>query len=426
MENNTSPIPIGSIVALKSHPFFSDSDSDSVLISGEPTMISPLMVVTEILLDRKPFYEDHTGMEISNKETYQCKCIWYSLKSHQFEEVWLSSRLIKKINQFPDSVANIEETFAYGTTVSLKTNRIELGKKKSSFKKSSKDQDNLTTTTGLLSFTSPAMQVIGNVKNESKEPLIDQKTGLTKRWISNKLVKCKYYNPQTDKLSEIILPTECLNPIVTADTALIESLKEMILNSILFKSKSTSGLITILKPIAIHFKAGMHFLECKDYVMNTVSELQIHTKSQFLDKTRIEEYLPRFERTKSMLDLKEMNVDNLKKLPQDKLWRITYKDNQDVITKRTIFNPDYLIYRTKGTSSRTTKRIDYIKANCLLRNRDERYFRVDRITLLEVLDIESSNYMISQAPTRKVKKASNKKASTLKAPAKGLPRIAKK
>jgi hypothetical protein len=84
-----SKFSLGDIVALNSHPY--DQFLTSVIISGEPQLLSPLMVIIEVLNDTRNQYDEKTGEEISKTGNSQCKCIWFSNKSHQFEETWVSS-----------------------------------------------------------------------------------------------------------------------------------------------------------------------------------------------------------------------------------------------------------------------------------------------------------------------------------------------
>ncbi|HYG16139.1 MAG TPA: hypothetical protein VEC12_10340 [Bacteroidia bacterium] len=79
---------LGCIVALKSHFFNSGDQSNVVLLSGEPQLMPPLMVVTEKLKVTKKSFEENSGLETSVIGEFQYKCLWFSNKSFQFEDAW--------------------------------------------------------------------------------------------------------------------------------------------------------------------------------------------------------------------------------------------------------------------------------------------------------------------------------------------------
>lgn len=134
MTSNTPSI--GDIVALNSHPYH--STQTNILIGGEPQLTSPLMVVVETVGDAQNSFDENVGMQIHDKgKSCQCKCIWYSTKSHQFEEVWISSKVLKKttpkdLNHTIDKQKFIDKSIGYGSLVTLKTSALEIAKQKSS------------------------------------------------------------------------------------------------------------------------------------------------------------------------------------------------------------------------------------------------------------------------------------------------------
>ena len=79
MANDTTPekhpFKLGDVVALSSHPF--TSSNHSILIGGEPQLISPLMIIVEIIGDSQNLYDENVGNQIQGKGglTAQCKCI---------------------------------------------------------------------------------------------------------------------------------------------------------------------------------------------------------------------------------------------------------------------------------------------------------------------------------------------------------------
>ena len=386
---------IGSIVALNTHPFFTGANKDLVVISGDTSTISPLMVITEILLESKSLFDENVGDQIVKKGSFQYKCLWYSSKYGQFEDAWFSSRLIRFLEINDNSVGN--KQFSYGKSVGFKTLNIELGKKKSTLNYADDFSKKETKTiAAMLTFSSPVMQIIGFVKSDSKEPLIDHKTGEEKRKISSQLVKCKYYNSISDKFSEVLIPIEALVVNVAINNETLNKLDTSIRDKCFFEVKSESLLFkrTIVKPLKINYKSGNYYLEAEDYLENRIIEILI---TPGISDYKIIDYkfdqLPNFILGKSKrLNIDWLNKETLEALPQNMYWRIKYKDYNDKVTSRTIYSPTYFVERIKDETKKF-KSIDYVAAKCIRSNNEERYFRIDRIQKLEVIDIEVSENM---------------------------------
>jgi hypothetical protein len=395
---------IGAIVALNTHPFFEQHNKDSILISGDTDALSPLMVVVETLKEGKEIFDENSGMQLLQPGTYQCKCIWYSQESSQFEEAWISSRLLKLI----DAQLTITDlsSLPYGTSVVFKTAPIEVSKMKVSLKQTGTNSiEKNKAVTGLVSYTSPVMQVIGTAKSDSKEPFIDPKTGKLKREISKKLIKCKYYNAVSDKFSEVQIPIEALTIVHTIHKQYLDLLEKYILKGCHLKTKSPNELFnqTIIKPTRIIYKLGNYYLEAKDYLENKTIEILIkESEEQFTLIDQEFEHLPRFEPNGNQLTIISINKDTLPDVPADNFWRIKYKDTSDNFTTRTIYNPEFFkMFTSDVDEDGEPITIDYIRATCLLRNHADRYFRIDRIQKLEVLDLIVSE-TIKGSPTMPV------------------------
>lgn len=99
--------------------------------------------------------------------------------------------------------------------------------------------------------------------------------------------------------------------------------------------------------------------------------------------------MPVIEQKGASLVFKAINKTNLNKLNKGCYWRIKYKDFNDKITTRTIYKPFFFILGELDKEGNKIS-IDYLKANCILRNHEERYFRIDRIQKIEVLDLSFS------------------------------------
>jgi DNA-binding Xre family transcriptional regulator len=388
MENTSTSekhnFAIGDIVALSSHPF--SGFQHDILIGGEPQLISPLMIIVEILGDSQNLYDENVGNQIQVKggSTAQCKCIWYSSKSFQFEEAWVSSKLLKKINYKNNSISNEKDEqgkskhIQVGTLVTLCTAQLELKKLKSSYKsEGGKERSSINP---LLSFVSPIMQIIGTAKNESKEPLYDSKTGNKKKEISELLIKCKWFNPSSEKFSEKLIPIEALTLIPQVDEEKLKEIATFIKKGVPIVIKF-NGKETIFMPAKIIYTHGFYKLSGYDYLSNTVKEFLIDDKL-ILDKKDENVFI---NKVPNFVDAKLKNEKYLSQLEtvikdaitENNYVRIKYKDRNNNVTLRTIKN-----FKTEPENE-----VIYLIGHCILRNA-ERNFHIDRIQFLEVLNLK--------------------------------------
>jgi hypothetical protein len=396
---------IGTIVTLSSHPYFPDLNKTiQPVLSGEPQVLPPIMVITEMVKDGRNSFEENSGIQITDKSSYQCKCVWFSQKTHQFEEAIISSKILKQI---PHSEEQLEDSIKVGQTVRFITVDHELGKKKSSFKKFG----NLTedkTITALLSFVSPLLEVIGTVRNDNKEPIFD-KFNQRKRWFTEKLIKCKYYNFFSEKFSEIVLPVETLEIARKPNRDLLMTISKAIeegkfLKALSPKATDNISTTTIIKPERINSRNGKYFVDCYNYLKNRTEEIPIDYEDvikhdgdgvlinqfEIIEELFINE-LPSFNEIGQKIDFKTINKKNIDSLDEKKYWRIRYKSQNDDITERTIikekiFSSDIPLNKEDDIEDDSTKKIEYLKAKCLLRDAD-RYFRIDRIQNIKVLNL---------------------------------------
>ncbi len=373
MPSNTPTI--GDIVALNSHPYH--STQTDILIGGEPQLIPPLMIVVEIVGDANHSYDENIGMQIQEKgKSCQCKCIWYSTKSHQFEEAWLSSKVLKsiKIQETKDSIV---KSIEYGSLVTLKSAQLELSKQKSSF--SIESQREKPTINPFLSFVSPVMQVIGTKKNDSKEPKFDSKTG-NARSISELLVKCKWFNSSSDKMSEKLIPIEALVIIPPVDEDVLNQIQGLIASKSYLKVKIGSKEI-VFTPQRIKYTHGFYSVFGYDHLQNRVIEIELGDLQMPFEKYElIQELYPNFKLDEHPDSQIEAGIK--KAIEQKKYIRIKYKDRVGNVTKRTVAPNDTHIILEPFTNDSI-----YLIGYCLLRNA-ERYFKIDRISSLEIFDFE--------------------------------------
>lgn len=366
---------LGDIVALKSHPY--TSELQNILISGEPQLVSPLMIIVEIIKDSQDVFDEFTGVNLQLKgKTANCKCIWYSSKSSQFEEAWLSSKLLKLVKRRGKAIAKSD---VIDSLVTLSTAQMELAKVKSSL--NIENENKRTNLNPLLSFVSPLMQVIGVPKNDKKEALYDVKTGNKKKEISEQLVKCKWFNPSSDKMSEVLIPIEALS--------IIPAIEEEALNKYATYVKNKQHLLitiednqTILLPQKIKYLHGIYFIVGYDYIKNKIREFEISKLNSVKPIHPFVKQVPNFKDSElKSLELKEQTKRLITEGSNDRKYlRIRYKDRNNNLTIRTIKN--YSIESISIENSQT----EYLTGFCELR-KDERHFQLERIQSVEILNI---------------------------------------
>ncbi|RYE51955.1 MAG: hypothetical protein EOP48_17490 [Sphingobacteriales bacterium] len=146
---------------------------------------------------------------------------------------------------------------------------------------------------------------------------------------------------------------------------------------------------SIIMPLKIVYKGGFYYLESKDYLLNKIIEVPITGVGEAYEgEAKIVQSLPRFDETGGKhLRFYSVNKIELEKLDSGKFWRIKYKDFHDNVSQRTIYNCSFLLSKETNAEGDAVD-VDYIKANCLLRNKEERFFRIDRIQAIEVLGLE--------------------------------------
>lgn len=373
---------LGDIVALKSHPY--TSELQNILISGEPQLVSPLMIIVEIIKDSQDVFDEFTGVNLQLKgKTANCKCIWYSSKSSQFEEAWLSSKLLKLVKRRDKTIAKSD---VIDSIVTLSTAQMELAKVKSSL--NIENENKRTNLNPLLSFVSPLMQVIGIPKNDKKEALYDVKTGNKKKEISGQLVKCKWFNPSSDKMSEALIPMEAL--------CLIPSISEAMLNEYATFAKEKQHLTitiegssyqTIFLPQKIKCSHGIYFIAGYDYIKNRICEFEISKLSNIKLESAFVKQAPNFKDSElKVLTLREQNKRLITDGLQGKKYlRIRYKDKHNNLTLRTLKNYSTEIITTTGINFEE-QFTEYLNGFCQLR-KDERHFQIERIQSVEILNI---------------------------------------
>ncbi len=404
--------PIGTIVALKSHPF---SENLSVVFGGDPQHVSPLMVVCEVVLNNKFTHDEHSGIELSNKHTHLYRCTWFSSKNYKFEEEWLSGRLLKKVCSTEGNVSLVNRSFV-GANLALRTLQLESKKLKTSLNGDSSSGEFRKKLTAIMDFVSPIMQFSGTLKFESKEPTFDPKTQTRRRYVPSDLVKCKYYNPVSEKFSEYVLPVECLTLLPEVSNEKKELInwyvqsKALIAKIELLESENGTKKVidSVLIPKRLVHKFGLFFLECFDCYSNNGTEIQIDSNHEQFQLLQIYNAFNPFSIVDGVINYTDFSEFELRKLLRF--------HNDDTKNISTIQNENSLFFRIRyrGASGTETLRIvrgcrffssdikmpsdnnaderyfGYMEAYCHLRQAN-RNFRTDRIVSFEVLCSKKSD-----------------------------------
>lgn len=392
---SVSLLGLGDVVALKSHPF--SEEFSTAVLSGDPQLVSPLMIIVEYIEESKDQFDEKTGALITQKGSRQCKCLWFSTKTYQFEDAWISSRLLKIIVKNDrllekEDMLSVSDSSTYQEyfNVSLKTTELELSKRKSSLTSEIGNRifsrDSKTIINSLVSFVSPVMEVLQIVElkdTEQKEAKFDTRTGRQKRFTSKWAVKCKWFNPISDKMSEKFLPIDALKIIRKPELTVLLRLEKVINDEKYLKLKVGEN-ETIVQPLAIIFKSGEYLLNAYDYKENKLVEVDINAISYDTMETYYWVKAPTFDFLRSGVGGKtivEEFQECIKHAEEKKaLLRIEYINKNGKLSFKTL--KSYKIFNfLEGEKS-----ILYLSGYCLSK-KEERTFRLDRVQNLAILDL---------------------------------------
>ena len=396
-------IKIGDILTLKNHPY--TSGNTQVKISALAQMTPPLLVVTEILNNSKPF-DALTG----EKNIKQIKCIFYSHKNHKFESYWFNTDQLKTIldqNENPSvsstnkdtlhEIKTVDENDLRGlgikilkssslfdlkkeyinSQVILKSCDYELGKQKSTFEKN--ENKSSQKINAHLDFVPPVLTVI-DVKLNDEKITYNPKTGNQNKISSYFYLKCKWYNPLSGAFSEDFLPIEAVNIIpeiqsIDGVSILISSnnLLKLNINKHIELQCSKTLNHTYIQATDLVFNHYKYKLKYFDFLKNIYSEIdlsEVNLKdTQISLDNIITDKVPEFDPIlKDFTSIKDFTFE------KDKYYRITYSDILGRVTDRVIFVKEFI-------------KDKIVIADCLLRNGEERHFRIkDGIKKIEALD----------------------------------------
>jgi hypothetical protein len=417
-DNQSLDLNIGKIVSIKTNHLKSVEQYETVFLGGEPTYITPLMVIKEVLIINSEKIDEDSGEIRNAKGNLQFKCIWFSNKSFKFEEAWFFENELDYINIDKKDLPSLK----FGDNVVLKTNFLEL-KKRKTYLEIDKEKSN-NKASALLNFCSPVFIHIGFANVEKKEPVIDPANGKPKRAYCSKMVKLKAFNVREDKYSEFLVPIEAVEKIVIPHEIIEKVSKSIQTNSndetnkhYLIKNDKNYG---VYKPLQIISISNHYNLKCenifdqKNYDIslneNKVQEIGIPFHVSFYPDIKdvsgkfmvisILEYLLDTESSALRELFIELSEKGESTNLQQSIYKIGYKNKHEKYTNRFVIpfklikiektekveNSDSTIEGESKSTKKKEEKIDYyLRAFCLLRN-DYRYFNIDRMQYLEIHD----------------------------------------
>lgn len=143
----------------------------------------PYMVVLEVVKEK-----------IEGASRFKYHCVWFiRRKVWEFKYAWLTSVTLDRVPKKNEEIA--PPKFEIGSTVLL----------------SSIDNEEDADTKILTEFCPPALIITGFENAKNQAPIFDSNSNVI-REVSDLSAKCLYFNPISNKYSEIILPLDALVP----------------------------------------------------------------------------------------------------------------------------------------------------------------------------------------------------------------------
>lgn len=397
---------IGKIVTLKSH-YLRGSHSlldKLIYIAGDDNSIPPFMIVTEYLKESKSKHDEETGEGIIERGTYRCNVIWFNSKTYEFKDTWINSKFFnetfikeEKATDLKDKEKKKDSKILIGSRVILKTTPLEIKKKRTLLTKNKKSTDLKNTT--LASFCAPEMIVIGKTFFKPKKPINDNITGLPIRFYPSMMLKCKYYNPISDKFSEVTLPKQCFE-LAFSDNEKLEKVIELMENE---KVVFHENKLLVIKNIS--YLHGVYMLFCQNFVDETevthnLDDIDV-TYEFNQEELKGEVLAPKWNGSSfySVLKLAKETKGN-KKL-NHQLYHITYRNLKSQTTNRFIHIKNYQKIEVTKNNKKVTKGL-LVKAFCFLRNK-ERTFTFTDDRLFDIRKVDENLKLIDIEPIKKLK-----------------------
>lgn len=182
-------------------------NNTTVYKSGHTKMVSPTMIVIEIVHEKRP--KDSK----SKKTPIKILCQWFSHQTNSFIDRWFNIGVLRKIKDvdFKPSKFALDQVVTLKSIITrnLQSERV-LEHVLESEREIDKTEYRLSQTYDTLSFFPPKMVVTGFAINDKSHSSVDKVSGLPKRYVSKELIKCMWYDYSKGKFSEHQFISEAL------------------------------------------------------------------------------------------------------------------------------------------------------------------------------------------------------------------------
>ncbi|WP_437920016.1 hypothetical protein [Sphingobacterium sp. LRF_L2] len=367
-------LKLNDIVTLKSHPY--QISYTEPKIGAYAKFTPPLMIVFEVL--NKSTHDTLTGLKDSN----HYKCLFYSTSEGKFEKLWFKGeelKFIREINKtnFGVNSPNINEwkKELIGKEVVLQTVDLELGKQKT-FQDIVDGRSKMKDST-LLDYL-PPVGTIMDLKFEDDYIKHNEKTGKISSQKQALQAKIKWLNNESGKISDDIVPLECLKLVTFNDIQVLYESRKTYLLPLQSRKQLESNVNLYYKAYPVYLKSVTfkHYY----YVYNTsnkFSKKSVAYPESFPVESIVnfDEILKNGHDLGSLIQIQAFFSEENVEIFKGKWYYISYIDQQNNYTERIIYVQDFPRSDEEniGESRRT------LRSNCLLREGAIRNFRVNGI-----------------------------------------------
>jgi len=187
-------------------------------------------------------------------------------------------------------------------------------------------------------------------------------------------------------MSEVLIAVEALNKIPKFEHAWLTEVENAIKENshILIEINSKKSRKALLRPKKVNYISGRYLVSGYNYFTAEFEEFDIAHHDFNIIKKLFLYALPSFEETKTIFKATTINsvaIEALVATFPDNYFLITYDDFNEIRTKRIISEVKMIFDKSVPGND-----VPYLKSFCNLREA-QRYFKVDRIKTIKVLDI---------------------------------------
>lgn len=367
---------LGSIVALKSHPYQTNYSEPKV--GAYANFTPPLMIVIEIL--KKTTHNTLTGKKDSN----QYKCIFYSTKDGKFEKLWFKGEELKYIGnsveeeKFKVKAPSLSEmkTNLIGEEVVLQTVDLELGKKKTFL--DTVDGRSKMKVSNLLDYLPPVASIL-DIKYEDDHIKYNEKNGKVTSKKYGLQAKIKWLNNESGKFSEETVPLDCLKLVKFNEASVFykENRTYLLPLKDLKRLEDNVELYMRSIPVLLTSTTFNHYYYV--YEGTNVFTKKSRAYSRTFPATSYVDLNKLLESGKDLgdkSDIQKYLSEENKGGVNGKWFKISYIDSNSVYTERIVYVQDFL-HKSEANPENESK--PTLKCNCLLRGGRLRHFVVERI-----------------------------------------------